>query len=212
MSCQYNVQSPVSMVEGGVSYSFGCDRRGNLTREYREEELIRQYTYDSAGRMSLEKNLESGTDKELMVYETAAGRTFFHSDIYGSPLFAMDGQGQMGQYVERGIWGDLKPGTEIPSDLEENLRFTSYRHDPVIGKYFAQARFYDSTQGRMLGKDLIKRGLNPYPYCDNDPVDYTDPTGGNPEYPGRRGHRRPAGRRVRICGLRHIPGHRRTEV
>ena len=29
----------------------------------------------------------------------------------------------------------------------------------------------------MLGKDPIKRGLNPYPYCDNDPVDYTDPTG-----------------------------------
>ena len=237
-ACQYNAPGQlVSMVEDGITYSFGYDKRGNLTREYREEELIRQYTYDSAGRMSLGKNLESGgesayaynvlgmcvgnvqkrmgdhgpltremqyvpdylsgTGNELMAYEigagsvktvfgrgyerlsqkTAAGRTFFHSDIYGSPLFAMDGQGQMGQYVERGIWGDLKPGTEIPSDLEENLRFTSYRHDPVIGKYFAQARFYDSTQGRMLGKDPIKRGLNPYPYCDNDPVDYTDPTG-----------------------------------
>ena len=237
-ACQYNAPGQlVSMVEDGITYSFGYDKRGNLTREYREEELIRQYTYDSAGRMSLGKNLESGgesayaynalgmcvgnvqkrmghhgpltremqyvpdylsgTGNELMAYEigagsvktvfgrgyerlsqkTAAGRTFFHSDINGSPLFAMDGQGQMGQYVERGIWGDLKPGTEIPSDLEENLRFTSYRHDPVIGKYFAQARFYDSTQGRMLGKDPIKRGLNPYPYCDNDPVDYTDPTG-----------------------------------
>ncbi len=37
------------------------------------------------------------------------------------------------------------PGTEIPSDLEKNLRFSSYRYDPVTGKYFVQARFYDST-------------------------------------------------------------------
>ena len=29
----------------------------------------------------------------------------------------------------------------------------------------------------MLGRDPIRRGLNPYPYCDNDPVNYTDPTG-----------------------------------
>ena len=50
---------PVSMVEDGVTYRFGYDKRDNLTREYREEELIRQYTYDFAGRMSLGKNLES---------------------------------------------------------------------------------------------------------------------------------------------------------
>ena len=83
----------------------------------------------------------------------------------------------MQHYAERDIWGDLRPGTEIPSGLEENLRFTSYRYDPVIGKYFAQARFYDSANGRMLSKDPVKRGLNSYRYCDNDPADYVDPTG-----------------------------------
>ena len=29
----------------------------------------------------------------------------------------------------------------------------------------------------MMGKDPVKRGLNAYPYCDNDPVNYVDPTG-----------------------------------
>ncbi len=29
----------------------------------------------------------------------------------------------------------------------------------------------------MLSPDPVKRGLNPYPYCDNDPVNYNDPTG-----------------------------------
>ena len=29
----------------------------------------------------------------------------------------------------------------------------------------------------MLSPDPIKRSLNPYPYCENDPVNYVDPTG-----------------------------------
>ncbi len=117
------------------------------------------------------------------------GKTFFQSDIYGSPIFASDGQGVLQQYAEYDIWGGLNVGAEsqagsgsrldgaILPGLEENLRFTSYRYDPVIGKYFAQARFYDGANGRMLGKDPVKRGLNPYRYCDDDPVDYVDPTG-----------------------------------
>ena len=117
------------------------------------------------------------------------GKTFFQSDIYGSPILAADGQGALQQYAEYDVWGGLNVGTEswagsgrrpegtVLSGLEENLRFTSYRYDPVIGKYFAQARFYDSVNGRMLGKDPVKRGLNPYRYCDDDPVDYVDPTG-----------------------------------
>ncbi|MDE7332660.1 MAG: RHS repeat-associated core domain-containing protein, partial [Lachnospiraceae bacterium] len=49
--------------------------------------------------------------------------------------------------------------------------------DPVTGKYFAQARFYDPAHGRMLAPDPVKRGLNGYPYCSNDPVNYVGPTG-----------------------------------
>ena len=81
------------------------------------------------------------------------------------------------QYAERNIWDDLKPGQEMTSGLEESLRFTSYSLDPVIGRYFAQARFYDSRCGRMLSPDPVKRGLNRYHYCDNDPVNYEDSTG-----------------------------------
>lgn len=139
----------------------------------------------------------SVTNNELMAYETgagsvrtvfghayqrlsqntASGKTFFQSDIYGSPIFAADGQGGMQQYAERDIWGGMTSGPDILSGLEENLRFTSYQFDPVVRKYFAQARFYDRENGRMLAKDPVKRGLNQYRYCDNDPVDYVDPTG-----------------------------------
>lgn len=118
-----------------------------------------------------------GHGYQRLSQSTASGRNFFQSDIYGSPLFAADGQGAVRQYAERGIWGGLKAGTEAMPGLEENLRFTSYRHDSVLGKYFAHARFYDDANGRMLSTDPVRRDLNGYRYCDNDPADYVDPTG-----------------------------------
>ncbi len=40
------------------------------------------------------------------------------------------------------------------------MRFTSYSLDPVIGKYFAHVRFYDSANGRMLSPDPIKHATD----------------------------------------------------
>ena len=68
-------------------------------------------------------------------------------------------------------------GTEETSPFAGETRFTSYPYDPVTGVYFAHARLYDADLGRMLSKDPVKRGLNGYPYCGNDPVNHTDPTG-----------------------------------
>ena len=68
---------------------------------------------------------------------------------------------------------DLSP---FPASAWPSHKF-SYPYDRATGKYFAHARLYDAETGRMLGRDPIRRGINPYPYCDNDPVNYTDPTG-----------------------------------
>ncbi len=117
---------------------------------------------------------------ETLIGTEVIGKTYFQPDLYGSPLFASNEQGQVLRYAERNIWGDLNLPVHNNlniSGIQDSLRFTSYAYDPVIGKYFAQARFYDSRQGRMLSKDPIKRDINGYPYCSNDPVNCVDPTG-----------------------------------
>ncbi len=136
----------------------------------------------------------SGTDNDLMAYHsgggvtkavygrtyerlgsvTAAGQKYEMPDIWGSPVYEADAQGNAEWRAGHDIWG--RPDAAA-AETDADIRFTNYRYDPVIGKYFAQARFYDSGQGRMLSPDPIKRRINPYPYCDNDPVNYNDPTG-----------------------------------
>ena len=125
-------------------------------------------------------NIAGAVPPEALIGTEVIGKTYFQPDIYGSPLFASNEQGQVLRYAERNIWGGLKLPVHNDlniSGIQDSLRFTSYAYDPVIGKYFAQARFYDSRQGRMLSKDPIKRDINGYPYCNNDPVNCVDPTG-----------------------------------
>lgn len=115
-----------------------------------------------------------------VVLEAGVGKTFYQSDLLGSELFVSNGLGEALRYAERSAWGDLRIptlGDENPADVGEGPRFGSYGYDPVLGKHFAQARFYDAGQGRMLARDPVKSGLNAYPYCGNNPVNYVDPTG-----------------------------------
>ena len=159
---------------------------------------IRRYAYDAVNHMVSGKNLENG-EKTSYTYNALGMRTNLIQTLLGKDAFKtrevsylpdyLSGtandlvayeQGQVLRYAERNIWGDLK--LPIHNDLnisgiQDSLRFTSYAYDPVIGKYFAQARFYDSRQGRMLSKDPVKRDINGYPYCNNDPVNCVDPTG-----------------------------------
>lgn len=111
---------------------------------------------------------------------SGGGKVWFQSDLYGSPLFAANEQGDVQRFAQRSVWGELRlPQQEDinAAGMENNLRFTSFCFDPAVGVYFAHARFYDAGQGRMFGRDPIKRGVNAYPYCDNDPVNHVDPTG-----------------------------------
>ncbi|MDE5697735.1 MAG: RHS repeat-associated core domain-containing protein [Lachnospiraceae bacterium] len=105
-----------------------------------------------------------------------AADTYFQHDLYGSTLFAADAQGVIRHHAAHDIWGVPKT---ICADggIASGLRFTTYDYDSVLGKHFAHARMYDPSLGRMLGADPVKRGLNGYTYCDNDPVNQTDPTG-----------------------------------
>ena len=260
-SYQYNALNQLTaMTEDGVPYRFAYDKCGSLTQQWQADNLIRRYTYDTAGRMIRGENLQTGAqtdyaynalhmriqnvqkytgadgqrtrqrcyvpdllsaaDNDLMVYETGANTTrslyghayellcastippqtaadihgdtlpaadatpqteratYFQPDRYGSPLFAADAQGDNLRAIPRNIWGAHRTPTNGQSPQDDtDCPFTSYTYDPVLGQYFARARFYDPACGRMLSKDPVKRGLNPYPYCDNDPANYTDPTG-----------------------------------
>lgn len=120
------------------------------------------------------------TGTEAAIASKAIGKACFYPDVWGNSLFVTTEEGSILRYGERDIWGNLKlpmAGELNTAGLEPGFGFTSYAYDPVIDKHYAKARFYDSCTGRMMGVDPVRRSLNGYPYCNNEPTDYVDPTG-----------------------------------
>ena len=49
--------------------------------------------------------------------------------------------------------------------------------DVATGLYYFNQRYYDAELGRFIQEDPAGQGLNPYAYCGNSPLIYTDPDG-----------------------------------
>ena len=81
----------------------------------------------------------------------------------------------------------LDNGSEITAaDNIANLnpiRYRGYYYDTETGFYYLQSRYYDPVLCRFLNADGYAStgsgfaGYNMYAYCNNNPVNYSDPTG-----------------------------------
>ena len=89
-------------------------------------------------------------------------------------------------------WGKLlnitdTSGTDIGA--LNPLRYRGYYYDTETGFYFLQSRYYDPTVGRFINADGQlsgvggdMQGYNLFAYCQNDPVNMSDPTGHWPKW------------------------------
>ena len=64
------------------------------------------------------------------------------------------------------------------------IRYRSYYYDKDTGLYYLNARYYNPQWRRFISPDdssyldpETPNGLNLYAYCNNDPVNYADPSG-----------------------------------
>ena len=63
------------------------------------------------------------------------------------------------------------------------FRYRGYYYDTDLGMYYLQSRYYDSNTCRFINADGAlyhsMLGYNMFAYCENNPVNYYDPTGEN---------------------------------
>lgn len=83
--------------------------------------------------------------------------------------------GHIMQDVEYDIWGNIR----ALSGLVPPFTFTGQQWDRESGLnlFYLRNRYYDPTIGRFTTPDPMTADLNPYAYCNNNPVMIGDPTG-----------------------------------
>jgi RHS repeat-associated protein len=103
---------------------------------------------------------------------------YYHHDLLGSPVMLTDIDGEA-------VWkGDYAPFGETLEAQPVNWGnpYTFLGNEDDGGLMDFGARFYDPRIGRFLSPDPIKSagsasGCNPYTYCLNNPLKYTDKNG-----------------------------------
>ena len=110
---------------------------------------------------------------------------WYHCDYLGSPRLMTDASGTV-------VW--KQDYTAFGSDLGTTAagnthKFTGHVQDAAKGQYYAKARYFTTQLGRWSQPEPLLRGvppasflrspqmLNPYVYCRNNPLRFTDPTG-----------------------------------
>jgi len=105
-------------------------------------------------------------------------------DRLGSTIMLFDEQGnQLEMYPYDDFGQDFTP--QHPTYNPHT--YTGQHWDTDNHLYYLRARWYDPTTGRFVTRDPVKgdverpHSLNPYAYCENDPLNQTDSSGMYPD-------------------------------
>ena len=106
-----------------------------------------------------------------------AGSRFYLADAQGNSRGLLDaGQGNPDGYNWDAFGNAVSRLGTNPTAYAWNEE-SGYQSDNDSGLKLLRHRYYDSWTGRFLSQDPAGDGDNWYAYCDNDPMDETDPSG-----------------------------------
>lgn len=112
------------------------------------------------------------------VGNTADGIKFYHSNHIGSTALLTDKNSSKSQsylyYPYGETWINESPQT---GGNDITRLFTGQEFDRESGLYYYNARYFDPALCVFTSPDPALDDTNPYAYCRNNPVMFTDPTG-----------------------------------
>ena len=123
-----------------------------------------------------------------MVY-TANGTSstyYFDKNIKGDVIGIYDTSGTKIVNYSYDAWGNctISSSSNLTIAKANPIRYRGYYFDAESGLYFLNARYYNPAWRRFISPDDTSyldpdtpSGLNLYAYCNNDPVNFSDPSG-----------------------------------
>ena len=126
-----------------------------------------------------------GIDNLLSFTDHTTSNTYYAIKDHQNTVIALtDENGAVVESYEYDAYGNTRvfdaSGTELTQSAYGNRYcFQGREIDWTTGLYHFRARWYNPETGRWLSKDPIgiAGGLNQYVFCDNNPVNFTDPYG-----------------------------------
>ncbi len=125
-------------------------------------------------------------DGNVIGFDYANNLYYYVKNMQGDIVGIADANGAMQTEYTYDPWGKVLSvtGNETLGNLNP-FRYRSYYYDTETSLYYLQSRYYDPQVGRFLNSDDVnyigttesELSYNPFAYCENDPVNASDPTG-----------------------------------
>ena len=115
------------------------------------------------------------------------GVYFYHPDHLGTSTFLTDQNGVAYQFFLNLPFGETMAEQKGSGYYQNAYKFNGKELDEETGLYYYGARYYDphSGPGWLSPDPEFERapGCNPYAYCFQNPIKFTDPDGRWPDFP-----------------------------
>ncbi|MBT3209777.1 MAG: hypothetical protein HN704_16085 [Bacteroidetes bacterium] len=201
---EYTAFNKVSKIDENnkiLEFTYGHDRLRRKTEMY-DNSVLQETKYYFG---NYEKLIDEQTANEKQFHYISApiglfavltketGQTdklqYIHTDHLGSIQTISNESGQIDATYSYDAWGrqrnpnDWSSYSNVPSLPEFNRGYTGHEHLSDFGLINMNGRLYDPVLGRMLSPDNYvqmpgnSQNYNRYPYCLNNPLIYTDPSG-----------------------------------
>ena len=112
---------------------------------------------------------------------------FYQLNLQGDVIGIIDTTGASVAKYAYDAWGRVVYNTGSMAAINP-IRYRGYYYDAELGMYYLQSRYYDPTLKRFINADGFAStgkkflGYNMFAYCNNNPVNRSDPTGNLPDW------------------------------
>ncbi len=176
----------VSASSTGNTISYGYDLNG--VRDSKTVNGVEHKYYYASGKLLRETY---GTNTLDFIYDSNGnpyalkynGNTYYYiTNLQGDVMYMVDANGATVATYEYDPYGKVIKATGAMAEINP-LRYRGYYYDTDTGFYYLQSRYYDPEICRFINADGLAStgqgflGYNMFAYCNNNPVNYNDPTG-----------------------------------
>lgn len=140
------------------------------------DEVIAEYNISDALK---NQYIYANGEMAATIWRSTAGTpdtAFVHHDYLGNARLTSSEDGGPTSLEYFDIWGESR---QMSGSTMHNYRFIGRERDvqPWEDHHYLRHRFYNPSTGRFLTPDPITSGINPYAYCNQNPVMYNDRSG-----------------------------------